>query len=312
MNKHDSGKRSASSSGDSGDQSVANVLDALLEALRSDQGGARTEALKRALDDEPRSAGVDPQRIAELESTVAQLSDDIDTDSGECDGDALGAVRSDLDAVIDELTTLRTAIESLESIDSAFESRLDDLETAVTELADRFASLEESTPEDGSDSAAKRDTLDLDDVSGSGEASDVSTDRVEDDVARRIRHVEKNLNTRTTALASRIRDIEQVEDRIDDLEDRLDERAATLEGQIDDTDATIEEAVAILQERTKSELSAVQSDLDDLDDELRSSIESLEDDVGALETHAADMTLWRNSVEASLEDAGDDREDESR
>ncbi|WP_226005859.1 hypothetical protein [Natrinema salinisoli] len=308
MNRHDSGKRSAPTGGNS----VDDVLDALLEALRSDQGGARTEALKRALEDESRSQGADPQRVSDLESTVAQLSNDIDRDSDGGEGDGLEAVRSDLDSVIDELTTLRTAVESLESTDSDFESRIDDLETAVTELADRFASLEESTREDGSGSAAERDTLNLDDVSGDGEASDDSTDRVEEDVARRIQHVEKNLNTRTTALASRIRDIEQVEDRIDDLEDRIDERAATLEGQIDDTDATIEEAVAILQERTKSELSAVQSDLEELDDELRSSIESLEDDVGALETHAADMTLWRNSIEASLEDAGVGHEDESR
>lgn len=305
MNQRDSGKRSAPTSGNSADD----ILDELLEALRSDQGGARTEALKRALENESRSHGVNPQRIGALESTVAQLSDDIDTESEDGDGDVLEDVRSDLDSVIDELTTLRTAVDSLESTDAAFETRIDDLETAVTELADRFGNLEESTRDDRSDSTSARDTLDLDDVGGSGEPSDVSADRVEDDVARRIQHVEKNLNTRTTALASRIRDIEHLENRIDDLENRIDERSVTLEERIDEVDATIEEAVAILQKNTKSELSAVQSDLQELGDELRSSIDSLEDDVGALETHAADMTLWRNSIEESSEDG---RDDESR
>jgi chromosome segregation ATPase len=310
MNQHDSGNRSPETAEESLDQSGDNVLDELLEALRSDQGGARTEALKRALEDDSRPQGAKTQRITDLESAVAQLSNDIETESAGRDGDALGDVRSDLDSAVGELAAIRTAVDSLESTDAALETRIDDLEAAVTELADRFASLEESTRDDRSDAAEARETLDLDD--GGGEPSEASTDRVEDDVARRIQHVEKNLNTRTTALASRIRNVEQMEERIDELEERIDARAVTLEERIDDVDATIEEAVAILQERTKSELSAIQSDLAELDDDLRSSIESLEDDVGALETHAADMTLWRNSIEEPSGELGGGPEGESR
>lgn len=307
MGTQDSSKRTSNSAEESFDRSV-DVLDELLEALRSDQGGARTEALQRALEQESSPQGVENERIADLESKVVQLSNDVDTDSDDDHGAVLKDVRSELDSTTDELATLRTAIDEREATDAALEARIDDLEAAVTELADRFASVETSAQSGRSELSATRDSPD--DVAGSGDPSEIPKERVEDDVARWVQHVEKNLDARTTALASRIQDIEELEARIDDLEERIDERTAALETGIEDVNTTMEDAIKLLREGTRSELSTVKSDIEDLDDELRSSIESLEKDVDALEAHAADMTLWRNSIEGVPEDLGDGRDDE--
>ncbi len=284
------------------------VLDELLEALRSDQGGARTEAIKRALERESGPRSEETERIAALELKVAQLSSEIEADTDDGDGAVLEDVRSELDATVDELATLRSAVDACESTDAALESRIDDLEAAVTELADRLASVEESIRSGRSERAAARDAPD--DAAGSGEPSEDSMERDGDDVAKRIRHVETKLDTRTNALASRLREIETLADRIDDLEERIDARTAVLESGLENVNDTMEEAITLLREETQTELSDVRSDLDDLDRELRSSIESLEDDIGALETHAADMTLWRNSIEGSSEGPEGDRKEE--
>lgn len=369
MVEHDSRHRStrtAAESIDRSNRSVDDTLDELLVALRSDQGGARTDALKRALEQERESDHSDEvlERIGTLESAVGKLLHVVETDSRD-DGPALEDVRSALESTIEDLRTLQADVDSLESTDAALEerlatlearldnlesqrdgpaarteelaariadlearlegeartatleaqiandaragdleARLDDLETTVAEVADRLTSVEVASRGDPSDRAA-RDALAVDDVAGGeGDAqSESEADRDAAPIAKRVEHVERKLDTRTTALASRLRNIEGMAAQIDSLEARLDERTAALETELEDVSTTMEEGITLLHEGTQSELSAVRSELEDLA-ELRSSIDALAADVDALEAHAADMTLWRNSIEGPPEPDG--------
>lgn len=353
MSEHDS-RNDPSTAASGSDRSVDVVLDALLVALRSDQDGARTAALKRALDQPSESGSGDEviERVETLESAVAKLLRERETESETDDADdgpTLEAVRSDLDSTVEELAALRETVDGLESTETAFaarmgeieariddlesrlddeartadleaqirtdardgtlEDRLDDLETAVSEVSNRLATVESAAAGDRSDRSAARAPLEGED--GAGADGDGPTDRVAAPVGKRLRHVEAKLDARTAALASRIRDLERTAERIDALEDRLDERAAALETEIEDVNDGVEDAISQLYERTRSELSAVEADLAELD-ELRSSIDSLAADVDALEAHAADMTVWRTSVEESSAERAADGNDGSR
>ncbi len=292
---------------ESSDRSVDDVLDDLLQALRSDQGGARTEALKRALEQEGALTEGQTGRLAALESTVKKLTRDV---AKRDDESIPPAVRTELDDAAEERESLRTAVDSLQRPDADIEARIDTLEDAVADLRERQVAVGTSASELRSELAAARDDLHAADADREGESAEIPTDR--SDVDERIDHLEKILNARTSALASKARRVEALEDRIDDLETSVEERTDTLETELETVNSTLEEAATILQSETRDEIEDVRTTLEEqlesLEAEFHSTIESLEDDIDTLEWHAVDMIQWRKAYEEPGEDEENGRE----
>ncbi|AGB15402.1 hypothetical protein Halru_0776 [Halovivax ruber XH-70] len=295
--------------GESFDGSGADALDALLEALRDDQGGARTEALKRAIDHRPEPDDTQDRRRTELAAAVQQLEADVQalsesTDDGESDD-----VRAELDAAADEREALRAAVDELRTATDV-QDRIETIEGGLSDLAERQAALETAARELRSDLDGDETTETQPDADGDASPSEPPGDQA--DVTERIDHLERILDTRTTALASKARRIETVETRLDDLESSLDERTNALEDDLDAVNETLEEAATMLQSETRDELESVRAELEEridaLESEFESAVDSLEDDVDTLEWHAVDMIQWRKSYEESVPDAdGEDR-----
>ncbi|ELZ12678.1 hypothetical protein C479_04757 [Halovivax asiaticus JCM 14624] len=290
------------------DGSGADALDALLEALRADQGGARTEALKRAIEHRPEPDDTQDHRRSDLAAAVQQLETDVQTLAESTDDAESGTVRAELDAAADERETLRAAVDELRTTTDV-QDRIETIEGGLSDLAERQAALETATRELRSDLDADV-TTDTQPAADS-DASPSEPPRDQSDVIERIDHVERILDTRTTALASKARRIETVEARLDDLEASLDERTNALENDLDAVNETLEEAATMLQSETRAELESVRTELEEridaLESEFETAVDSLESDVDTLEWHAVDMIQWRKSYEESVPDTeGDD------
>lgn len=253
---------------ESTDQSATDALDELLAALRSDQGGARTTALRRALADE---TGPPANRLADVEATLDSLAADVEA--------------------------LEEALEGLEANDRALAVETDELGSDVERVADRVERVEEKTDVLRDELVATRDAVEGATAvrpEGDGEPP-ADPGEYGDDVLRRMKHVERKLDRRTSSLASELSAVEDLEARIDDLETELDQRTDALVAGLEDVDGTMEKAVRYVHEDLTDEIERLEAD-------LGSSVDALRDDVDTLEMHAVDFTMWRRSVEETLEE----------
>lgn len=207
------------------------VLEELLEALRSDQGGARTSALRRALAPNQRSTNDD--RIERLESSVASLVNDAEGSDG------------------------------AGTTDAALEDRIDELEDSIDYLRKRLSTVAASTRTVESDLAETRESLD---AASGVDSSAMSGD--EDDLRRQFEHLESKLDSRTSALASEIESTDDLGRRIDDVESDLERRIDDLSEEVDELNETLEKAVRIVQEQTRDEIAAVRSSIESLEDDV--------------------------------------------
>lgn len=209
-------------------RTAEDVLDVLLEALRADQGGARTSAIQRAL------ASADDDRIARLESIVESLANRLEELEGRESGTA-GAALAD---------------------------RLDELEASIDDLDERLAAVAASTRTVEAELADVRESIGA--VDPDDDPPETPPDGHEDDVHRQLEHVESKLDARTSALASRIEAVDALDRRLDDVEARTD----ALSADVDDVNETLEKAVTIVQEEMQDEIASVRSSIESLEDDV--------------------------------------------
>ncbi|MFC7230786.1 hypothetical protein ACFQMM_04070 [Saliphagus sp. GCM10025308] len=261
---------------------TADDLEADLSALESDTDERFSDAAQN------RDGLADS--VSSLEAELSALEETVPS------GDALDAVRSDLDEAVQKVDATTAAVESVssdlehvtETVDAAettlegHETAIHDVEAAVDEqvasvrengavLEDHAAELESLSGDFetiGDTVAAHENELSSLDDAVSALETDASErdDRIESTDERvaaaleRVESIESSLEERTTALAERLADVEPAVDSGATVTEQIDVLADEREGQLDRFEA-IENQQSIQDDRLETLASAV----DDLD-----------------------------------------------
>ncbi|UTF53574.1 hypothetical protein [Natronosalvus rutilus] len=290
------------------------LLDALLAQLSTDEGGARRDALRRALNID--TATSNEVRLEHVESSLTELEAYTDAmreffdENGTAD-DVLEAVQDGLEAARTDLEALESNVTDLGASDEVLEERVDGLEETLERLDSRLEYVGTETAELRGDFEAARDSLE-DSVAEIG----ATTDTLADGLEAQFETVQ-NLDARQEDLTDRLDSIaaQREADRTA-LEARIDERADELEERIDAVERHVDDRLASLREDLFAELESVDASLTEDVEELETHVSDLEksvdDSIADVRTAVADDLDSLESDLGTFETATDERIDDLR
>lgn len=238
------------------------ILDELLTALKTDMGGARTVAIRRAL-----TSG---DEYGPFEYVAEDAEFFFDSDHSGLT--TLADIEQAMTAASEIVDEIEADIFALTERDVAYDQRLATVEASLTQLHERFSAVE-------SQLEARRGEIEqvhqeFDQLAADYEVLAVRLDAISSDVNERVEAVEASLDRRFKSLERRIDDLETTVKRQEAETSQTDE--------LDDVRRKLAKAIH------------------DLQRDVKSSMKELHEDVEKLESQAESARAWRESVADGL------------